>query len=208
MLNGTMPEKRGAGKSDMPSTDRLRGVPLLASLADDEADRYARQCAWRSYDENELVIDFEDRSTDVRFLASGRLRVILRLATGREMILTEIADGAHFGEIAAIDGAPRSANVTALGPSRVAIMPQSVFHEMLARHPEVNTALLARAGLARSRPQHAAIGAFLPPNAPPPLLRPAAPVAPARARPGRARHLPAARSRRISPPASARAARW
>ena len=122
--------------------DQLTGIPLLAGLSDVDADAFARRCAWRTYDANELVIDYEDESTDVRFVLSGRLRVILRIAAGREMILAEIGTGAHFGEIAAIDDAPRSANVTALTPSRLCIMPQAVFHELITRHTDVNIALL------------------------------------------------------------------
>ena len=122
--------------------DRLTGIPLLADLPEHVADAFARRCVWRSYDANELVIDYEDESTDVRFVLSGSLRVILRIATGREMILAEIGTGAHFGEIAAIDDAPRSANVTALTPSRICIMPQGVFHELIGEHPTVNMTLL------------------------------------------------------------------
>ena len=136
------PQLKSAAAPDDRSGNTLSGIPLLASLSHSEADALARRCTWRSYDANELVIDFEDESSDVRFVLSGRLRVILRIAAGREMILAEIADGSHFGEIAAIDGNPRSANVTALTPARVCIMPQSVFHEMLAAHPDVNMALL------------------------------------------------------------------
>ena len=131
--------------------DTLAAVPLFASLAPSDAEALARQCAWRSYEPNELVIDFEDESTDVRFVASGTLRVILRIAAGREMILAEIGEGAHFGEIAAIDDDPRSANVTALTPARVCIMPQGVFLSTLRDHPEVNLAVLREmAGRIRS----------------------------------------------------------
>ena len=131
-----------ANRSAPERTDTLAGIPLLAALPPAEAERIAQQCVWRSYEPNELVIDFEDESTDVRFLVSGSLRIILRIAAGREMILAEIGPGAHFGDIAAIDDEPRSANVTALTPSRVCIMPQRVFHDLLCENREVNFAVL------------------------------------------------------------------
>ena len=125
-----------------PAGETLAGIPLLDALSTEAAERLARRCSWRSYEPNELVIDFEDKTTDIRFLVSGSLRIILRIAAGREMILAEIGPGAHFGELAAIDDEPRSANVTALAPSRVCIMPQGVFHELLADNHEVNLAVL------------------------------------------------------------------
>ena len=85
------------------------------------------RCAWRSYEENEQIIDYEDDSRDVRFIINGKVRIILRIATGtgKEVILTEMRNGDFFGEIAAIDEEDRSANVTAL--TRICSIPQSVF---------------------------------------------------------------------------------
>jgi CRP/FNR family transcriptional regulator, cyclic AMP receptor protein len=53
---------------------------------------------------------------------------LTRTAAGKEIILGEIK---FFGEMAAIDGAKRSANVTALTKSEVCIMPTNVFREMI-----------------------------------------------------------------------------
>ena len=131
--------------------DTIRNIPLFASLPDAEAERHTRACGWRSYEPNELVIDFEDDTTDVRFIMQGAVRVILRISAGREMILAEMKEGEHFGEIAAIDGETRSANVTALQPSRMCIMPRTVFLEILRTHDDINLAILKElAGRVRS----------------------------------------------------------
>ena len=100
--------------------------------------RYSQRCTWRSYDENELIIDFEDETRDVRFIISGKVRVILRIATGKEVILDEMKDGAFFGEIAAIDDEGRSANVTALSKVKICAVPQSLFLELVDTQPTVN----------------------------------------------------------------------
>ena len=72
------------------------------------------------------------------FIVSGHVRIILRIATGKEMILAEMKEGDYFGEIAAIDESGRSANVTALSKSNMCIMPRAVFLEFLATQPLVN----------------------------------------------------------------------
>ncbi len=116
----------------------LTQIPLFADISPEAAEIHSKRCTWRTYDENELIIDYEDDSRDVRFIISGKVRIILRIATGKEVILTEMQDGEFFGEIAAIDEEGRSANVTALSRSKICAVPQSVFLELVATEPSVN----------------------------------------------------------------------
>jgi len=120
----------------------LSAIPLFAGLPEDVSARYARSCTWREYGEHELVIDIEDDSTDVRFIVTGSVRIIVRIAVGKEVILGEMAEGSFFGEISAIDGSPRSANVTTLTKSRICTMPASVFLEILREVPDVAMKIL------------------------------------------------------------------
>ena len=122
--------------------DTLRGIPLFDSLDDEMSARYARRCSWRDYAENELVIDIDDESADVRFILSGSVRIIVRIAVGKDVILGEMGEGSFFGEISAIDNSPRSANVTTLTRSRICTMPQQVFIEILREAPDVTMKVL------------------------------------------------------------------
>ena len=122
--------------------DTLAQIPLFADLSPEIIEAQSKRCRWRAYDENELVIDYDDESCDVRFIVSGAVRIILRIATGKEVILSEMREGDYFGEIAAIDDSGRSANVTALLRSQMCIMPQSVFLELLETQPSFNRAVL------------------------------------------------------------------
>lgn len=120
----------------------LSEIALFKCLSEREIARYSPRCFWREYRENELVIDFEDDSKDVRFLLTGRARVIIRIATGKEIILGDMGPGDFFGEIAAIDNQDRAANVTVLNTSRMCVMPQSVFLDILAESPEISLAIM------------------------------------------------------------------
>lgn len=122
--------------------DDLSEIPLFASLTPEQSSRYARSCTWRDYAENELVIDIEDESTDVRFIVQGSVRIIVRIALGKEVILAEMAKGSFFGEISAIDDSPRSANVTTLTRSRICTMPARIFREILRDSPDVAMTIL------------------------------------------------------------------
>ncbi len=117
--------------------DQLDSIPLLAGIPADALQAISRQCSWVSYDDHELVVDYADTTTDVRFILSGGVRVIFRAPSGKEMILGEIGAGMFFGELAAIDGDIRSANITTTARSRICAMPASVFRKLLADYPDV-----------------------------------------------------------------------
>ncbi|MFD0916973.1 Crp/Fnr family transcriptional regulator [Pseudahrensia aquimaris] len=121
----------------------LSAFSLFSELDETHIQALDQRCTWRSYEPNELVIDFEEDTRDVRFLTVGWVRIILRIATGKEMILTEMKDGEFFGEIAAIDNHSRSANVTALSKCQLCIMPQNVFLELLDSHRSVNRSVMS-----------------------------------------------------------------
>ena len=122
--------------------ESLSQIPLFSKVPLAAIENYSKNCTWRRYEENELVIDFDDDSRGVRFIISGHVRIILRIATGKEVILAEMRDGEFFGEIAAIDDEGRSANVTAISRSQMCNMPQKVFLEMLDKFPCVNTGVM------------------------------------------------------------------
>ena len=65
------------------------------------------------------------------FLVSGEVRILIRTPAGKEVILAEMRGGQFFGEMSAIDGIKRSANVTALTRGEVCIVPATVFKEMV-----------------------------------------------------------------------------
>ncbi|MGD9658991.1 MAG: Crp/Fnr family transcriptional regulator, partial [Methylocystis sp.] len=118
------------------------GIPFFAGLDLARGEQLARQCVRRRYAEQELVLDFDDPSTDVYFIVSGDVRVLIRTAAGKEMIFGDFGPGKFFGEMAAIDGAKRSANVTALTNAELLLVPPAVFKEIVFGEPEICERLL------------------------------------------------------------------
>ncbi len=115
----------------------IQEIDLFSALSPESRARYGPALTWRTYGENELVVDIYDSSDDVLFVVSGRVRIVHRAEIGKEVILGERGPGSYFGEMAAIDGLARSANVTALQTSRIATLPSSTFLEVLTHEPEV-----------------------------------------------------------------------
>ncbi|WP_343866395.1 Crp/Fnr family transcriptional regulator [Caenispirillum bisanense] len=126
------------------ATPALVGIPLLDSLTSDERDALARACRWKKYAGGEQIIDRSSDSRDVFFVITGAVRVVIYSLSGREIALDDISAGGVFGELAALDGSPRSASVMAIGDTTVASLTAEQFLRVLRDHPDVALALMRR----------------------------------------------------------------
>ena len=102
-----------------------------------EARLIVHNCA-----QGELVISHLDQDRDVFFVLEGRVRATLYSSGGREVDYRDIGPGDVVGELAAIDGAPRSATVEALEPARLGRLSEAAFHELVESHPQLTWVLL------------------------------------------------------------------
>ncbi|MDM0048601.1 Crp/Fnr family transcriptional regulator [Variovorax sp. J22R115] len=115
----------------------LQHIALLEGLPPQRLDGLAQRCQWQSVAAGTpLLLRSEDKS-DVFFLVSGQLRVTTYSAAGRQVTFRDLQEGEYFGDIAAIDGKPRSADVVTLKPSVVASLDRSGFLELLRDEPTV-----------------------------------------------------------------------
>lgn len=112
-------------------------IEILSSLSTEARRDFEKSCRWRRFQAPEQIIDQENEDRDVYFLASGKVRVLNFTLQGREVTLEELVAGTYFGELAALDGRPRSASVMALEPSDVAKMAPARFLKLLEMHPTV-----------------------------------------------------------------------
>jgi CRP-like cAMP-binding protein len=110
---------------------QLSRIPFFKDSTDVDLSRFDRRCTWKKFEEGEVVVDYEDETADVYFIISGEVRILIRTAAGKEVILAEMKAGQFFGELAAIDNVPRSANVTALTRAELCIMPSNVFLDII-----------------------------------------------------------------------------
>jgi CRP/FNR family cyclic AMP-dependent transcriptional regulator len=125
---------------------RVRGtlahIPLFRSLDAETIRRLDARCGWRRTPAKAWAIEYGEAETEVVFIVSGAVRVLIRTHPEREVILHDIPAGGFFGEMTAIDGQQRFAGVLALSDLVIACMPVMVFREVLRDHHEVNEQLL------------------------------------------------------------------
>jgi CRP/FNR family cyclic AMP-dependent transcriptional regulator len=76
-------------------------------------------------------------------VAVGAVKILLPSTEGEEAIIATLRPGDFFGELALLDGAPRSATATAVESSETLVLPRAVFVDSLDSVPGLRDALLS-----------------------------------------------------------------
>jgi CRP/FNR family transcriptional regulator, cyclic AMP receptor protein len=123
--------------------EALRSVPLFASL-DDHAARELRSLL-KVNDVAGVTPLFHagDSGDSMYLIESGRVRISVQDTSGHEVTLVELARGDFFGEMALIDGKPRSADATVIEDARLAILAREDFLEFVRANPDVALEMLS-----------------------------------------------------------------
>jgi CRP/FNR family transcriptional regulator, cyclic AMP receptor protein len=124
------------------TTDSLANVGIFSDLAAADIAKLEQRCSWKRFGRQELIIDRQAESREVYFIVAGKVRVVNYSMSGREVTFDDLAAGNHFGELAALDSQPRSANIVAIEPTTVASLTHETFRELLHEHPEVASRIL------------------------------------------------------------------
>lgn len=129
----------------------LRAITLLHGLGDDVLAEVARACRFQRVRARQTVMTRADVEHDCCFVIAGRLRVVALSPGGREVSFRDASAGETIGEMAALDGQPRSATVVALQESLLARVRPADLRALLRAHwPVCERMLKHLAGTARS----------------------------------------------------------
>ena len=123
-------------------SETLAKISIFRSLNDSVVANLDTQCSWRRFSKNEWILTYQDEGDDVFFIVSGLVQVRIQAISGRETLLREVAAGEYFGELAALDGGPRSSGVVAVTDTIIARMPAKVFRSVILCNPDLCDQLL------------------------------------------------------------------
>jgi CRP/FNR family transcriptional regulator, cyclic AMP receptor protein len=126
-----------------PEKHDLASIEILADLDENQRRDFEKSSRWRRFASDEQIIDQQSDSRDVYFIASGRVRVVNFTLSGKEVALEDLGAGQYFGELAAIDGRPRSSTVVALEDSDIAKMSPERFLAVMKMYPDVALKVMA-----------------------------------------------------------------
>lgn len=132
----------------------LHRVPLFSTLSTRELKRLEPLFHFRNYQEGEVIFDQSDEGLGMYVVVSGRIRISSTNQEGKTSDLAVLESGQFFGELALLDGAPRTASATAMAPSKLVGFFRPEFLEILESHRQLGTKIsfqLARLTGARLR---------------------------------------------------------
>jgi len=135
-----------AGSSRSPTLALLRDVPLFAALTRPQLARVAELAREVTYGPGRMLM--RDGAPGVAFyvITDGRAKVIKGRIASAEGEAT-LGRGDFFGELALLDGGPRTASVVADGPITTIRIERAPFRTLLRDEPEIALKLLE--GMAR-----------------------------------------------------------
>jgi len=108
---------------------------LFKALGEKERNDLAARAQPRSFAAGEPIFHVDDPGHSMMGVVVGTVRISLPTPKAREIILTDLPAGELFGEIALLDGQPRSANATALTNCELLILERRDVMPFLERNP-------------------------------------------------------------------------
>jgi len=122
-----------------PVTDRgrklLENCALFSSLGEKARREISASAHLRNFAAGEPICRLDDDGDSMMTVVVGTVRITLPTGKGKEIILADLRTGEMFGEIALLDGKPRSANATALTNCELVVLERRDLLPFLERNP-------------------------------------------------------------------------
>jgi len=123
------------------AVESLRRCALFAHVDDQGLRALAARMRRRRFRRNEVIFHQGDLGDSLQVVASGGVKILLPSQEGDEAIIASLRPGDSFGELALLDGSPRSATATALEATETLALPRDEFMQLLADDPRLVSAL-------------------------------------------------------------------
>jgi CRP-like cAMP-binding protein len=115
---------------------------LFRGLPRETRARIAALASRRQYEEGAVIFMRGDPGDSLCGVATGRVRISASGPGGKEVFLNIMEPGDAFGEIALLDGSPRTATATAMARTELIIIPRDAFSALLQSQPQLAAHLI------------------------------------------------------------------
>jgi CRP/FNR family transcriptional regulator, cyclic AMP receptor protein len=118
-------------------------VPLFSSLSSMDRTAICRIMLHKKFSQGETIVHEDDDEGQTFFvIVSGRVHVAVITSEGKSAILATLKPGDFFGEMAILDGEPRSASVIASEDCTLLMLYRKMFLDILQRYPKITIQML------------------------------------------------------------------
>ena len=119
-------------------------IEVLSYLSGQELAILREQCTACSFNAGNVIVERDEQDQSVYFIMYGRVHVLNYSNAGRIVTYSSIAGGGMFGEMAAIDGLPRSAWVCAVNECMVIKISKEIFLSYLQKNSKFSLAVMRK----------------------------------------------------------------
>ncbi len=115
----------------------FEGISLFPILDKDALNKLEHVTTKKTFPKNTILFSRGDESNSLYIVYSGRVKAVINDADGREIILSKHGPGEIFGEMAFIDGEPRSATMITKETTKLLIVHRDEFQNILSSTPAI-----------------------------------------------------------------------
>lgn len=121
----------------------ISGIPFFADLTERENEAISRALIRKRFTKGQTIVHERDEENQTFFvIAEGVVHVVVLSAEGKRTILATLKSGDFFGEMALLDGEPRSASIVAAGDCELFMLYRRTFFEVLEQYPKIAVRML------------------------------------------------------------------
>ena len=126
----------------MAVEDTLAGVPLFSQLKDNDLKRLAKAMVQRRFPKGHVIVKEGDQAVAFYIIDTGRVEVVKGIEQQRPQVLATLKSGDFFGEMALLDGYPRSASIRALEDTECLVLSRWDFLAEIRTSPDIAAGIL------------------------------------------------------------------
>jgi len=122
----------------------FKNSPIFLDLNELDRIQLEKKSNINIFEPGDSIIEQGDDTNTVYFLISGTVHVLDYSRSHRAVTYASLKDGEMFGEMAAIDGFPRSAWVCAITTCKIISLPGNTFINILKNNADISLKILAK----------------------------------------------------------------
>ena len=115
----------------------LKQVHIFNSLSEEEIHTLAAVVRKRTFRQGEVIFHRDDPGQVLYVIKEGKVKISLISPDGQEISLVVFGKSECFGELALLDGRPRSADAIALQRVECLSLQRSDFHNAIMKYPQI-----------------------------------------------------------------------
>jgi CRP-like cAMP-binding protein len=124
------------------NSELLHNIPISSRLTDEESKILAGKLRVKNFERDKTIFRQGDIGDELFIIIRGLVHIFTTSETGQEHSVTVFGDGDFFGELALVDGRPRSATAEAIRLTTALTLRREDFEDLLNDHPAIIASIL------------------------------------------------------------------